>query len=169
MHEKHPGVHENHPGILQAEWSIPTQQSRIGYSLAARRAHIVEGLKAKMLIGVDIMGPKEIDISMAKKAAHVGSCNVDVPIQVHPHARNPVSRVVHVRSTVFIPPYSTAAIPIHHLQIPASRDFLFEPSSNVDMSLYAKYQSFLIRQPLQPSASQYAPPPSGSNLPVNHS
>lgn len=106
-------------------------------AVLTREAHIVEGLKAKMLVGVDVMGPEEIDIFMAKKTAHLGSCGVDVPIQVRPHTRNPVSRVVHVKSTVSIPPYSTAAIPIHHLQMPTSRDFLFEPSSAIDLSLYA--------------------------------
>lgn len=106
-------------------------------TIITKKAHIVKGLKAKILIRINVMGPKEININMAKKTAHVGFYDVNIPILTKPHARNPVSRVIYIKSTVFIPFYSTAALPIHHIQVPSSRDFLFEPFDSIDLSLYA--------------------------------
>lgn len=84
-------------------------------AVITRKAYIVKGLKAKMLIGVNVMGPKKINISMTKKTAYLGFCNVDILIFTKPHARNPVSRVIHVKFTVDIPPYLTISLPVHHI------------------------------------------------------
>jgi len=80
-----------------------------------KEIYIVEGLKAKMLIGINVMGPKKINISMAKKTVYVDFYDVNILILTKPHARNPVSRIIYIKSTVFIPPYSTAALPIYHI------------------------------------------------------
>ena len=103
-----------------------------------REAHIVEGLKAKMLLGVDIMGPEGIDVSISKRKAYINSCKVEIPIRVKPHP--PQTRVVHAKTPkvgLVIPPFSSATIPVHYASLPDNRDFLFEPSSDSSLSLYA--------------------------------
>ena len=42
-------------------------------ALIRRDVHIVDGLKAKMLIGMDIIGPERIIIDAARKLAIIGS------------------------------------------------------------------------------------------------
>ena len=102
-----------------------------------REAHVVDGLKAKMLLGVDVMGPEHMDISLAKRSVYVGSCKVSVPANLKPRSANPIQRVVHAKASLVVPPRSTVAIPIHHSAIPDDRDFLFEPSASISLALYA--------------------------------
>jgi len=84
-------------------------------TVITKKIYIVEGLKAKMLIEINVISSKKKNINMAKKIVYVGFCDVDIPILTKPHARNPVSRIIYIKSTVFIPPYSTAALLIYHI------------------------------------------------------
>ena len=70
-----------------------------------REAHVVDNLKAKMLISVDILGPERIDLSMALSSGHIGSCNVDFPIELKLKG-NYVRRVVSAKSHILISPMS---------------------------------------------------------------
>ena len=47
--------------------------------LAPREIHIVNDLKANVLIGMNIMVPEKIDIIASQSKAMVGSCNLSVP------------------------------------------------------------------------------------------
>ena len=47
-----------------------------------KKAYIVDGLKAKMLVGIDIMGFELINISVARKTAHIGSCEINILISI---------------------------------------------------------------------------------------
>jgi len=51
----------------------------------------------------------------------VDSCDVNILILTKPHARNPVSRIIYIKSTPFF------------------KDFLFEPFNFIDLSLYAYF------------------------------
>ena len=46
--------------------------------------HLVDDLRANMLIRMDTMGPKGIDIITTKRHAYVMSCNMRIPIKVKP-------------------------------------------------------------------------------------
>lgn len=57
-------------------------------AVVTREAHLVDGLCAKMLVGMDIMGPEQIDIITLKKQDVIGSCeNAVISIKVHPQSR----------------------------------------------------------------------------------
>ena len=102
-----------------------------------REVHLVEHLKANMLLGTDILGPEQITIDLGKKEAIIGSCGVNVPIDIGSRNNTPaIVRAVHIRKTTQVPPHSALAVPIHHLDIPKDRDYLFEPD-DVNFSLYA--------------------------------
>ena len=53
-----------------------------------KKAHIVQGLKAKMLLRINIMGPEKFEMSLATKKLHIGSCNVDVQISLKLRGRH---------------------------------------------------------------------------------
>ncbi|TAQ83100.1 hypothetical protein B7494_g8576 [Chlorociboria aeruginascens] len=97
------------------------------YACITREVHLVDNLQAKMLIGVDILGPERIDISITKRVATVGQCDdIDIPLRIM--QRGPrVARSVLAQDTVTVPPRSKVVIPVHHIALP-DRDFIFEPA-----------------------------------------
>jgi len=106
-------------------------------AVVTREAHLVDGLRAKMLVGMDIMGPEQIDIITSKKQAVIGSCeDTIIPIEVHPQSR-PTKRTIHAKSNLVIPPHTEQAIPVHHIRHLPERDFLFEPGDSPNLALYA--------------------------------
>ena len=44
----------------------------------------MDGLKANMLIGNDVLGPEEFVIDINQKKAYIGSCDVNISLQVRP-------------------------------------------------------------------------------------
>ena len=101
---------------------------------APRELHLVEGLGAKVLLGVDIMHPEGIDLLASRKTAHISSCKVDIPIEVF--AKGPlIKRVVCAKTGTTLPPHSIATVTVHHLDLP-DRDFFFEPE-DTKLSIYA--------------------------------
>ena len=102
---------------------------------APREVHLVDNLKAKMLIGMDVMVPEQIDITLSTSSAHIGSCQVDIPLEMHARAGRAVSHPVHARKSFVVPPRSQIQIPVHHGALP-DRDFFFEPD-DLDLTLYA--------------------------------
>ena len=51
-------------------------------------AHIMNKLKANILVGMDIMEPEKIDISLLSKTAYIGSCKVSILINVRTQPGN---------------------------------------------------------------------------------
>lgn len=100
-----------------------------------REVHLVDDLKANMLIGNDLIGPEGITIDVASKSAYISSCGLTVPVEVKT-PRVVVHTPVHARKTVIVPPRSKMIVPVHHNSIPSDRDFLFEPDE-LNLSLYA--------------------------------
>ena len=113
-----------------------TKEGLSATSVLRREVHLVDNLKANMLLGNDIIGPERIILDVAKKIAHIGSTGASIPLDVR-SPKSSVQRLVHLRKTTVIPPHAETAIPIHNVGLPASRDFLFEPDGDFDLGMYA--------------------------------
>ena len=48
-----------------------------------REIHLMDDLSAKLIIGADIIGLKNIDILVSEKVAHIKSCSVCISINIH--------------------------------------------------------------------------------------
>lgn len=59
-----------------------------------RELHIVDDLRAKMLIGNDIIGPEGIVIDVANKKAYIGSCKTEIKVTARPQGEF-VRRNIH--------------------------------------------------------------------------
>ena len=113
-----------------------TANQRDVEAIVTREAHLVDGLRVKMLVGMDIMGPEQMDIITSKKQAVIGSCeNAVIPIEVRPQSR-PTKRTIHAKSNLVIPPHTEQPIPVHHVRHLPERDFLFEPRES-HLALFA--------------------------------
>ena len=95
-----------------------------------RDFHIVDNLKANVLIGMDVLCPEKAIIDLPAGRIHFGSCeNVAVPVECTPRDNVRVRRIVRADSAQEIPPRSTAPVAIRvkgNSPLP-DRDFFFEP------------------------------------------
>ena len=48
-----------------------------------REIHLVNNLRAKMLISNDIISPEQIIIDIANKSARIGSCYMNIKINIY--------------------------------------------------------------------------------------
>jgi hypothetical protein len=92
---------------------LPSLATYGGYVEQICEVHLVDDLKAKMLIGVDIIGPEQVDILVHSRKAHIASCGVDVPINVRPRRNQPIRAPVQAQDDVVVPPNSEMAIPVN--------------------------------------------------------
>ena len=130
-------VHETSEYIIQ-EIFFPRGKDKEGRPATARTAlreiHLVDGLAAGMLIGNDVLVLEGIDLLFLKRVASIGSCGVEVPIEVR--SKGPLmKRIINSKKTVIVPLNSSAVVPIHHLDLP-DRDFMFEPIEDSTLALY---------------------------------
>lgn len=71
-------------------------------AVVTREAHLVDGLRAKMLVGMDVMGPDQIDIITSKKQAVIGACqrrHTDRSTPTKPSYQTNYSRQIKPRYT----------------------------------------------------------------------
>lgn len=63
---------------------------------APREIHVVDGLRAGMLLGSDIMTPEGIDLLISRQVAVINSCKMEAPIETK--AKGPLMpRFVHAK------------------------------------------------------------------------
>ena len=98
------------------------------YACVLCELHLVDGLKANMLIGNDVLCIKGFTINLASASAHILSCGVTIVINTRNHSQF-LKRNVLANTTLFIPPKSEALVNIRQIPLLDSRDFLFQPFS----------------------------------------
>ena len=106
-------------------------------ALLKRPAFIVDDLRAKMLIGMDILASEHIDLVISTRTGHIGSCATNFQLTVAPPSRPFVKHDVIVGKSVSIPAHSHMAIPIERIELPAGDDYMFEPANGCPVALFA--------------------------------
>ena len=101
-----------------------------------RELHIVDNLRAKMLIGNDIIGPEGIVIDVANKQARIGSCKATAKVTAKPRGEF-VRKRVYVSESTFVPPRTEMMLPTKPINLPPDRDFIFEPVRQANLSMFA--------------------------------
>ena len=97
--------------------------------------HLVDDLRANMLIGMDTIGPEGINIITTKRHAYVTSCSMRILVKIKPQGAR-VRRAVKAKNDVLVRPGEQITIPVnYHAQLP-DRDLLFEPDE-FELTLYA--------------------------------
>lgn len=109
---------------------------RVVFTYTDCKLHLVDGLKANMLIGNDIIGPEEISIDIAGQTAFISSCGVRISIDAKQRGQV-VRRKVLSASPVVLPPQSEMALPVNYSSLPDNQDFLFQPVSLPHLTLFA--------------------------------
>jgi hypothetical protein len=117
--------------------------NRIKFVKITAEVHLVPNLKAKMLIGVNIIKAEDMDISFGSKTLTIAGENEWVTdIQIHAKDTYRIRRTVTALESTVILPQSTVPVPIDlrsfdnkariyahkkNSALPKDRDFLFKP------------------------------------------
>lgn len=99
------------------------------------KIHLVEGLRANLLIGNDIMSLEGFIIDVTKRCVLIGSCGITVPIDVRQSGQFLKKRLLSSQEMV-VPPRSEAMVLLVPLPLPNNRDFLFHPTIQVNLTLF---------------------------------
>ena len=99
--------------------------------------HLVEDLKANMLIGNDTLVPQGISIDYDSKLIKFARCeNLVAPIDVVARSDPNAKRTIKAKNAIMIPPRMTMEVPVvNNGSIPNDRDFLFEPECQQDLGV----------------------------------
>ncbi len=105
------------------------------YASLTCKIHLVEDLRANLLIGNDIMSPEGFVIDVKGKKALISSCEVTVPIDARQRGQFLARKLLTNQETI-IPPNSEAMISLLPLPLPDDRDFLFHPATQPSLTLF---------------------------------
>lgn len=82
-----------------------------------REAHLVNELKANLLLETDILGLEQIFLDLGKRKAFIKSCNITIPIKVKARSSQSMQHPIHIQKITIIPAQSLLAVQVHQLTI----------------------------------------------------
>ena len=106
------------------------------YACIYREMYLVDSLKANMLVENDIIAPKSIMIHLANSTAFITSCNVRIAITAGQQGQ-PLRIKLMADITILLPMNSESLVPVAHSNLPADRDFFFQPVQQPHLTLFA--------------------------------
>lgn len=114
--------------------------------------HLVEGLRANLLVGNDIMSPEAMVIDLGKKTAVIGACGVSIDVNARQRGQF-LARKLLINQDSVIPPRSKAMISLIKLPLSDDRDFLFHPAPQANLTLYSHIMDYETSKILVKNAS----------------
>ncbi len=97
--------------------------------------HMVEDLRANLLIGNNIMFPKGFVIVVRRKKALIGSCEVTISIDARQWEQFLARKLLTSQETI-VPSCLETMITLFHLPLLDNRDFLFYPATQPSLTLF---------------------------------
>ncbi len=93
-----------------------------------REAHVVDNLKAKLLLEVDILTPEGMRLDFQERRLIIHSCkSLNTPLSITARDNVRLRRSVRTKKRQLVAPHSVTHISIKLKDIPEDRDFDFEP------------------------------------------
>ena len=103
-------------------------------TLIIREIHLIENLKANVLIDNDILNSEKFDIFISTLSAYIESCNVIIFISVN-NRSNSRTISIHATKTMIISSKSEQTIFIHKISL-SNRHYILK-STNANFSIYS--------------------------------
>lgn len=103
------------------------------YALFKCELHLVEGLRANILVGNDILSPEGFVLNAKMGHAVIGSCGVTIPVKAKQRGRQFLKRRLLTKDDGVVPPRSETRIPLLPVPLPDDRDYLFHPATQANM------------------------------------
>ena len=104
-----------------------------------QKVHVVDGLKAKMLISINILGRESFTINTRNRRATIGSCNnIVIPLKVAPQAQMQFTQQILANKDTTIPAKTLRQIFVQSKLLEGS-DLLLKPSyAKPDVTVFAQ-------------------------------
>ena len=120
------------------DFYIPgTKEGKAKEAWFTREAHIVDDLKANVLIALDATVPEGFTIDLPNSTCTIKYCdNIVIPIRIKAKAGERISKTIKAAGRTVIPAKSMGIIPVYQVDIPSGRDYVFEPGAT-PVTLYA--------------------------------
>ena len=90
-----------------------------------RELHIIDNLRAKMLIKNNIIKSKEIIINVVNKKVRINSYSTTINITTRSRGEF-IRRKIYIKLSIFVPSHSEIILLIKEINLFNDRDFLFE-------------------------------------------
>jgi hypothetical protein len=90
---------------------------------------------AKLLISIDILVFKKMDIIISKKISYIKSCGIDIKLKAIPK-KGIAKLLVYIIARIIISLFAFIAILIYYIAIAKDKDLLFEPDNTL-VTLFA--------------------------------
>ena len=108
-----------------------TLEGRAVLGKLRRQIHVVDELKANMLLGSDILGPEKMVVDYHHEVLILHCCRgMTVTMTVTP-AKQRVNRVVRASTKIVVPAHSSTMVPVRlrgdNNELPKGRDYMFLP------------------------------------------
>ena len=100
-----------------------------------RKIHLIDDLKANLLIENDILDSKQVDIFNSTEIALIDTCDVTISITIRTEIKSQI-KSIYVLKAVTMSSKSECLISIHHMFSLSDKDFLFE-SVEITLIIYA--------------------------------
>ena len=98
--------------------------------------HLVKSFRANILIGNNILASKSFVLNVTLGHALMGSCGVKIAVRVRQRGQFLKRRLLAEKDDV-IPPRSKTMISLLSVPLPNDKDFLFYPTAQPDLMLFA--------------------------------
>jgi hypothetical protein len=85
---------------------------------------------AKLLISIDILVFKKMDIIISKKISYIKSCGIDIKLKAIPK-KGIAKLLVYIIARIIISLFAFIAILIYYIAIAKDKDLLFEPDNTL--------------------------------------
>ena len=90
-----------------------------------KKVHLINNLKINMLLNIDFINSKKIDINIFNKIVHIDNCEIIVFLKIRIF-KVIVQTSIHVTKITYVFFRSKIFLSIHHIKVSFNRDFFFE-------------------------------------------
>lgn len=112
------------------------KKDRKVYASISCELYLVDGLKANMLVGNNVLYIEGFTINLAISSTLIRSCVVKININARQYSKFLRYRTL-ASTPIIIPPHLEALVTFQHIELPDSHDFLFYLFSQQYLTLYS--------------------------------
>ena len=113
-----------------------TKEGKAKEAWFTQEAHIIDNLKANILIALDATVPKGFTINLLNAIYIIKYCdNIIIPIQIKAKAEERISKIIKAVERIVISAKSMGIISMYQVDILSERDYMFEPGA-ISVTLY---------------------------------
>jgi len=115
---------------------IDTNQQKIEVMIIWE-IYLVNDLKTKMLININIIRSEQIDIITSKRQVTIDTCqNVIILIELCSQSSS-IKCIIHIKFNIIISSHTEQPISIHHVRHLSEQNFLFKFKESSNLVLFA--------------------------------